>query len=25
MTDLYTGEKVSGIVVLKPYEVRVLK
>ena len=25
MTDLYTGEKVSGTVVLKPFEVRVLK
>ena len=25
MTDLYTGEKVSGKVVLKPFEVRVLK
>ena len=25
MTDLYTGEKVSGTVVLKPFEARVLK
>ena len=24
-TGLYTGEKVSGTVVLKPFEVRVLK